>query len=72
MMTFKDMTYAAETVEIFGWNQTMNKKTIKHYRIIKTNVSPEKVDSKKEENKELIPQIQDYVSYYELFKSLEN
>lgn len=45
----------------------MKKKVIKQYRVAK--VVKAKQDDKKEQ--QLVKQLQDYVSYYDLFKSLE-
>lgn len=45
----------------------MKKKIIKQYRVAK--VVPAKTSDKKE--KKTVKQLEDYVSYYELFKSLE-
>jgi hypothetical protein len=67
-ITFRDMMLGVETVEIFGWRLMMDKKRIiKHYRVVrkKTNTSV------KQEKEQAIAQTKDYVSYYELFKSLE-
>jgi hypothetical protein len=45
----------------------MKKKIIKQYRVAR--IVPANTDNKKE--KKTVKQLEDYVSYYELFKSLE-
>jgi hypothetical protein len=49
------------TAETIGWR--LMKKIVRHYRIIKSE------DKKKTEKKQKPSQIDNYVSYYELFKA---
>jgi len=49
----------------------MKKKIIKHYRIIRSETPKMEKDQNKKEEKKVISQVDNYVCYYELFKSLE-